>query len=326
MIGISVSRDVLKSLALQINSQLSASQLVCINAAANIMILTWLLWRLSTQLGVHSKDIIEGFGLTRVKLSANFFVMSLAHLLGFVALLVAQKYTGRWIFSLDNYWREDMFDHQQVSDMLILSPVREEILFRGIMFVVFFRRFGGGPLPNRIMAASGGSFVFGAIHLLNLFGSKYSPSYIALQVGLGTLIGFFYGLRFLATGSLCETLLLHMVNNLTSSFVPARTEFNLADPMIAFPLLQTVMVYSAATYFTFQSLQHQTSSSSDAAAAAAVDPLGEFVRKLFPHSAAQQQPPQQQLQEEQGAVGGAKPCVPAAESKKSKSGKSKKAD
>ena len=77
---------------------------------------------------------------------------------------------------------------------------------------------------------------FGVVHLLNLFGARYTRTYIILQVFLGMTLGSFYCFRFvLSEDSMLETILLHAINNAFSSFLPVQEELDLGSPMVSLP-------------------------------------------------------------------------------------------
>jgi membrane protease YdiL (CAAX protease family) len=134
-------------------------------------------------------------------------------------------------------------------DMLLLAPLREELTFRGLMFTIFYLRgvaFKVAPAAPAVVEGSSDDAVatpsapateeslawtsswkldcviasavtFGIVHLLNLFGNRYTTTYIILQVFLGVTLGAFYCMRFiLSENAMLETVLLHMINNFFS--------------------------------------------------------------------------------------------------------------
>ncbi len=91
------------------------------------------------------------------------------------------------------------------------------------------------------------SMMFGLIHLLNVFGSRYGPVYIALQVSLGMMIGLFYSMRFLLSATIIEPILLHACNNLYSSFLPVETNVDLTDWLFAIPRTTRALLLRCVT-------------------------------------------------------------------------------
>jgi len=179
--------------------------------------------------------------------------------LGALVMVGLQVWSNRWMFSLKNYLKDDQFDPSATAEMLLFSPIREEIIFRGVMFSIFYRRVGGIKPRDKFLCVVCSSLIFGSVHLINLFGHEYSLFYICLQVTLGVMVGGLYCLRFVISDGLTETILLHMSNNLFSSFLPLDLEFNINDPLIIFPLLETFAVYSLLIFFCYRELMRQPS-------------------------------------------------------------------
>ena len=132
--------------------------------------------------------------------------------------------------------------------MLLFAPLREELTFRGMIFTIFYLRgvaykatpsvkqddstksnaVTTTPTANsdeslawtaawKLDGVIASAVTFGLVHLLNLFGNRYTTTYIVLQIFLGMTLGAFYCFRFvLSQNSLLETVLLHMINNFFS--------------------------------------------------------------------------------------------------------------
>jgi len=171
----------------------------------------------------------------------------------FVFLLVfhaMQLGIGLWLhsylqsptFSLENYYdATSPSGHVDVSNIvgiLIVSPLEEELLFHGFIFYILVRR-TGQVVESAVMC----NIFFGLFHLLNVIGSQYNSTYIFLQVFLGVLVGIVYSFRFLVTGTLWESLGLHMMNNAFSSFLSPRRAFLTLDYVALFIELSTCVVY-----------------------------------------------------------------------------------
>lgn len=177
--------------------------------------------------------------------------------------------------------------------MLLMAPIREELVFRGLMFAIFYLRGAAYKVPSSAPAPAAAPGVaaaeqdgeaegegevdgavvpsvaapdtaaaavpesqeslawtsrwkldcvvasavtFGLVHLLNLFGSRYTRTYIVLQVFLGMTLGAFYCLRFvLSQNAMLETVMLHVINNVFSSFLPVEAELDLSSAMVSLP-------------------------------------------------------------------------------------------
>ncbi len=79
------------------------------------------------------------------------------------------------------------------------------------------------------------SCVFGAIHILNLYGTRYGATYIALQIVLGSVIGLFYSLRFMLSATIIEPIVLHAANNFFSRYKTRRHTTSDAYVICSFP-------------------------------------------------------------------------------------------
>jgi len=229
-----------------------------INVFANALVIYWTLWRFAYSIGLRPAQLASRLGLTSLRVSWTAVAIVGIQGLGAVIMVLLQLWYGRWIFSLKNYYtQEDKFEWTGVTEMLVLSPFREEIIFRGAMFSIFYRRIGGKSAKEKRLCIISSSLIFGLVHLLNLFGSEYSIFYIVLQVTLGIMVGALYNLRFVINGGLIETILLHMSNNVFSSFLNLNLIFDWLDPLIIFPLLETFIVYGLLIYFSHQELMKQ---------------------------------------------------------------------
>ena len=110
--------------------------------------------------------------------------------------------------------------------MLLSYPIKEELVFRIIIYQIFLNRSN-----RKIFSSVLANFLFASIHLLNAF-SGFSLSYVFFQSCFCFIVGFFYSLRFVDTDSPFEGLVLHMINNFTASFLPSVTSIDIFDPFI----------------------------------------------------------------------------------------------
>lgn len=177
----------------------------------------------------------------------------------------------------------------QVLDMLVFAPIREEIVFRGIALTYLLSRLANdrSSVPSRaandgnkhnvistvihavtsmnddtiksqqISAAFYNGLAFGLIHILNLFTAKtnYSATYCALQIILGTTVGWFYSLHIILYDSLFQVICMHIANNLYSSFLPLDLAITMDDPILVCSLASTVIVYISLTVITVQAIR-----------------------------------------------------------------------
>eukprot|EP00462_Mataza_sp_D1_P008173 CAMPEP_0175164052 /NCGR_PEP_ID=MMETSP0087-20121206/26155_1 /TAXON_ID=136419 /ORGANISM="Unknown Unknown, Strain D1" /LENGTH=111 /DNA_ID=CAMNT_0016452953 /DNA_START=248 /DNA_END=579 /DNA_ORIENTATION=+ len=107
-------------------------------------------------------------------------VLLLLHACSFALLCGAQHTLGRWILSYDNYYEDGEFQWDKVLDMLLLGPIREEVVFRGVLFCYFYKRLGSKDPTSKLYCCFGCAAVFSLVHLINLFNHTHSNAYIAL--------------------------------------------------------------------------------------------------------------------------------------------------
>ncbi|DAZ95810.1 TPA: hypothetical protein N0F65_009206 [Lagenidium giganteum] len=106
---------------------------------------------------------------------------------------------------------------------VIWAPVKEEMFFRGIVFVVLCNRSARPAKSVKRISSSaiGSGLLFSLVHLANIrrAASKdqhaldTSSSYVALQCASAAIIGMFLSIRFARSGSLLECVILHAINN-----------------------------------------------------------------------------------------------------------------
>lgn len=84
--------------------------------------------------------------------------------------------------------------------------ILEETIFRATLLPLFVRKFGQDK-KGLTLSVAVSSAVFGAMHLLNLFGG-FSPS-VFLQVGYSFLIGCVCSIALLASGNIYVPILIH---------------------------------------------------------------------------------------------------------------------
>jgi membrane protease YdiL (CAAX protease family) len=196
------------------------------------------------------------------------------HFFGTAGMFAVQWASDKWIFGWANYWTSEKgWDHANIADMLFFAPLREELTFRGIMFSIFYLRGAAfklaTPSPVPAIAAEGdaaaasapapaptassaeslawtsswkrdcvfaSTVTFGLVHALNLLGSRYTRTYVMLQIVLACLIGAFYCMRFVRSEhTMFEAVCLHVINNLFSSALPVEANLDLSSPLVTLP-------------------------------------------------------------------------------------------
>ena len=57
-------------------------------------------------------------------------------------MVLIREYYGKQLYSFSNYLTPDgkSIDYYKTLTMIVLSPIQEEIVFRGILFYLFYKR------------------------------------------------------------------------------------------------------------------------------------------------------------------------------------------
>ncbi|KAL7679447.1 putative sterile alpha and TIR motif-containing protein [Plasmopara halstedii] len=131
----------------------------------------------------------------------------------------------------------------EIVQILILAPIKEELLFRGMIMLVAINR-----LQNLKSSALLSSFLFATVHLINArhIGSQYSASYVAFQIFWAWLVGLFLALNLAITGSLMECIILHIINNIFALGVSKISAIDITQPSLCCLVLAALIVYSVA--------------------------------------------------------------------------------
>lgn len=90
----------------------------------------------------------------------------LCNVLGFVALLVWQVLSGEWVYGMDNYFPASLLLSQasprdwllalgRFFDLVVVTPIKEELAFRVVLFNLAFNRHAAGATCH-LLAHMGG--------------------------------------------------------------------------------------------------------------------------------------------------------------------------
>ena len=125
--------------------------------------------------------------------------------------------------------------------MILLNPIKEEILFRLTAVSILCYR-----LESKVNGVWLSSLLFGLLHCANFFSvqHEYATNYVVLQCVFAFFIGIFYALEMVITQNLMNVILLHVVNNIFASFVPVTRDVDFGDPIISYMLVVTVVIYA----------------------------------------------------------------------------------
>ena len=125
-----------------------------------------------------------------------------------------------------------------LSYIVSFPSIFEEVSWRGVMLVLFLRRYS---VKQSILITSLG---FGLMHFINLiFG--VDPSFVIRQVILGSALGFFYGYLVLRADSLMPTMLFHfLVNMFIGSFTIYFQRHASAETQILYSVINLTLAVS----------------------------------------------------------------------------------
>ena len=245
----------LKSILLPFNHSNHILEIL-FDTLSNLILLQIVIFTVAFNIGLNTKTVIIRMGLTTNKLYKNLSkmipIIFILHILGMIVNYVLFTMYNKWLFTLENIM--DPFtgnlNYYRIFDLFICSPFREEIVHRGLIFLLLYRHVN--PMnyttsnPNRnsnynksnliaiksCMIISG--IVFGLIHGFNLFGTVYSREYAMMQIFVGCIVSFFYTLRMVITSSLWEPIILHVINNSFSVFIDFSND-DVTDPLVLIP-------------------------------------------------------------------------------------------
>ncbi|OQR84477.1 hypothetical protein ACHHYP_13327 [Achlya hypogyna] len=250
-------------LAIAVRSVLlfAASFLVSRDAATTTVIdvlfdagflLAWLLHRYSAWFHMSPRALCEAFGLLHWRpLSATTKYLVSYHIVGFAVVVGYQWLQDDWFLSWDNYYdARGILQLPRVLEILVLSPIKEELVFRGLTLHLLLNR-----IPSNAVATGVSSVLFGCTHLMNLKHSSFSTAYVLLQTFLGIEIGLFYAVLFVRTSyNLRDTVMLHVVNNVLSSFLSTHTNFS-DRPIFSVLLVHAIVIYFGLIMASVRAMQ-----------------------------------------------------------------------
>jgi len=145
-----------------------------------------------------------------------------------------QPITGAFVRSILNLSGD--LPPRSSSWLVSLPSALEEVAFRGVILSLFLTRY---PKPASLVIAA---LSFGVVHLGNLASGR-ELAWVLGQVLWASILGLFYGVVVLKSGSLWPAMLVHYLSNL---FVGSLTSYLQASASV-----QTQAVYGALFSFGF---------------------------------------------------------------------------
>ncbi len=227
---------------------------------SSLAIVVWFLTRFSWTTNISMRETLRRMGFDRPRFSSYLLVVLLLHVSSTLIMALSQPSGGPGVrLTTDNFRDANgEFDAGRAIDLLVLAPLREELLYRGVLFSLVYRRLASvsagwqGPIVVSSLA-------FGLMHGMNFFSNR-GPSklYVLLQVLDAVPIGVFYNLRFISTGNIWETIGLHFIHNVFASLVPTKLEYRITDPYFVVPALATLLVHLLLARNAYRSLERQS--------------------------------------------------------------------
>jgi membrane protease YdiL (CAAX protease family) len=214
--------------------------LVAAHAGAVAGMALWLSWRFGGFFGLSRSQTLARM-LPRRGLSVVGAATLVAMVLGFCFQVGLEMVLHRGMFSSENFLEPHLgLSALRSAQLLILIPLREELVFRGFVLHIFKNRADS----RRAGILTGVSF--GLMHFANAGSRNFSWSFVRLQVLLSTLVGSFLSTRMLLEGrtrGLSEPVVLHCFNNLLSSMLGSSTDVDLFETWNLISLALTAGVF-----------------------------------------------------------------------------------
>lgn len=261
----------------------SQSIQLCSNIICNIIVLIYVLFRFSRRLDMTISQFLSSITTDPFKFHHTTVTVLFAHTIGFIVFYIYDNYfsvpsnsyltLNNWLIhtqtiDLTSDAGTTEYNLPQISDMILFAPLREEIVFRGIILSYLMVKL----IQNNTASANQSNkqwqiyncvisgCIFGLIHLLNLFSSSsiYSTTYCIAQILLGICVGIYYSLHLTLYNNISELIIMHCCNNLYSSFVPLNITLNIESDMILIISLSTTFVlYTLLNILSIQQLLQQ---------------------------------------------------------------------
>eukprot|EP01084_Bolivina_argentea_P144271 253171_1 len=252
----------LKSLILPFNNSNQLLEIL-FDSLSYTLLITFIIFTVAYNIGLNIKTVIIRMGLYQITNISNIvFIIFIFHCLGIGVNYALFTYYNKWLFTVSNIIDplSNTFNYYRMFDLFICTPIREEIVHRGLIFLLLYRHVNPMNYTNRnsnynksnliaikrCIIISG--IVFGLIHIINLFDTTFSHEYAMVQIMVGCIISFFYTMRMIITTTLWEPIILHMINNMFSVFIDF-TNDDVTHPLVFVPIVFTMMIYGVLIYW-----------------------------------------------------------------------------
>eukprot|EP01083_Nonionella_stella_P013247 37327_1 len=243
---------------------------ILFDACAYILLITFIIWSVAFNIKLKMYTIIIRLGLNKTNtISVMVGIILVLHCLGLLVNYALFTYYNEWLFTMSNItdsFNNNSLNYYRMFDLFICSPIREEIVHRGLVFLLLYRHvnpmnYSHNQQRNsnytksnliavqRTIIVSG--IVFGSIHAFNLFDTTYSKPYVMAQIIVGCIVSFFYSLRMVITTSLWEPIVLHIINNVFAAFIDFSSD-DVTHPLVLLPIVFSMLLYVALIYWSWK--------------------------------------------------------------------------
>lgn len=114
--------------------------------------------------------------------------------------------------------RTNTISISRIIELWFVYPIREELLFRIFILTYIWSYIPGKENIDKIQSSILLSIFFAGIHSIQFFSPYLTARYVILQISSGFFLGYLYSLRSITVG-ISETIILHILNNIISSFL-----------------------------------------------------------------------------------------------------------
>lgn len=233
-------------------SYVSAILLAPINALVSsfIKLVIFVVWFLS-----RGPTKYEMISLSHKSFSSQFF--------GYISMLIV--WSGCCIaynpsyFDLSHLSHEGALSWSLTFEYLLFNPIKEELLFRALIVELLSRRTKLRGEQQGFWISMMNGVLFGAFHLMNLFGRTFGVKYVILQAALCVVSGTAYSLQILATKSIFEVIIMHSLNNSFAALFRKDLVVNMSDMFVVTNFVVILMIFALSMASNYSLVQKRFS-------------------------------------------------------------------
>jgi len=175
-----------------------------------------------------------------------------------ILIFIFIRFGGEYVSVESIYSGNGVVHFDRILQWFVGSPLLEELVFRILVIHVLYNRV---PNPRPVWCVIVSAIIFSFSHLENMIGVGTSPNqfrYALVQIGIGSIAGTLFGLRFIvAHPSVLESLCLHVLNNVIAALwlkTNVLTLFSSGDLFICLALANTILFYGGSIAMSLYTL------------------------------------------------------------------------